>query len=136
MDALLVGEEPHDDGLSDEDFRASPLRRYAASALDRMEWRRGLYEATYRLSVVDDGKGIDRARIEARLDEAPSNAGTLLDLLCVEGLSTATDVTELAGRGVGISAVRETVRQLGGTMDVKTVLGQGTTFTLSVPVRM
>jgi two-component system, chemotaxis family, sensor kinase CheA len=74
------------------------------------------------LSVHDDGPGPDLARIEAQarksglLDEAASRAepSHLLEMLFEPGFSTATDVDEISGRGVGLSAVAEAVRQLRG----------------------
>ncbi len=90
------------------------------------------------VSVRDDGGGIDPARLAAArgtdlgvLDEAG-----MLDLLCTPGFSTAEEVGELAGRGVGLDAVRTQVEQLKGKLTLQTEIGRGTTFTLHLPLNL
>ena len=56
-----------------------------------------------------------------------------LDLIFLPGFSTAAAVTELSGRGVGMDAVRSAVARLGGHVDVRTVLGRGTTVRFTLP---
>jgi len=56
-----------------------------------------------------------------------------LDLVFASGLSTAAAVTEVSGRGVGMEAVAEAARELGGTARMRSVLGIGTTLLLSFP---
>jgi len=91
--------------------------------------------------VSDDGRGIDRARVLARAHElgmVPSDvtrldAEMLFRVIASPGFSTATAVSNLSGRGVGIDAVQARVRQLGGVVDLETVPGKGTTITLRLP---
>jgi len=92
--------------------------------------------------VSDDGRGIDvsevRAAVAWRGALTPREAMALsvpevLDRIFDPEFSTRTDVTTLSGRGVGLAIVRDTVRQLGGYVNVATVQGQSTTFTLRVP---
>jgi chemosensory pili system protein ChpA (sensor histidine kinase/response regulator) len=92
------------------------------------------------LQVSDDGAGLDRDAIRARaverglikVDAVLADAD--LDILILEpGFSTADTVSRLAGRGVGMDVVASEVRQLGGSLDITTTLGQGTTFTLRLP---
>lgn len=92
--------------------------------------------------VADDGCGIDRERVVARAIEsgiwAPGTTEStkeadLLELLVLPGFSTATTVTELSGRGVGLDHVASRVRELGGDLRVFTEEGRGTTFTLTLP---
>jgi chemosensory pili system protein ChpA (sensor histidine kinase/response regulator) len=92
------------------------------------------------LEVGDDGRGLDRAAIRRRGEERGLvRAGAVLadsdlDALIFEpGFSTADEVSRLAGRGVGMDVVASEVRQLGGTLDIASRDGQGTTFTLRLP---
>ena len=92
------------------------------------------------LQVGDDGAGLDRAAIRARAIERglikPDAilADGDLDVLILEpGFSTAETVSRLAGRGVGMDVVASEVRQLGGSLDIASTPGQGTTFTLRLP---
>ncbi len=70
---------------------------------------------------------------------APEAAAALSDreammLACLPGLSTAEAVTDLSGRGVGLDAVKRTVEAVGGTLEIDSTLGQGTRFTLRLPL--
>jgi two-component system chemotaxis sensor kinase CheA len=89
----------------------------------------------------DDGAGIDPAAVR-RAAEArgllPQGTGeeALLDLLLRGGVSTSVDVTEAAGRGVGLDVVREIADRLGGTVSARTEAGRGTRVELLVPVSL
>ena len=92
------------------------------------------------LEVGDDGAGLDRAAIRRRAEErgllqaAAEVADPDLDALILQpGFSTATEVSRLAGRGVGMDVVASEVRQLGGTFDIHSRAGTGTTFILRLP---
>ena len=92
------------------------------------------------LEVGDDGRGLDRNAIRRRgverglVREDAVLADADLDMLILEpGFSTASEVSRLAGRGVGMDVVASEVRQLGGTLDIHSRPGQGTTFTLRLP---
>lgn len=96
------------------------------------------------ITVSDDGGGInlDKIRQQAKnlgLDaEAIAQASDqeLLTLIFEPGFSTAVQVTDLSGRGVGLDVVRTNLRQIRGDIKVETQLGLGTTFTLSVPLTL
>ncbi|KAA3621521.1 MAG: response regulator [Proteobacteria bacterium] len=95
------------------------------------------------IRIGDDGRGIDLAAIEARARELgllkPAQEMTeedLVRILAAPGLSTAGRVTEVSGRGVGMDVVGEMARQLSGTVSVETKPGEGTTFSLRVPVTL
>jgi two-component system chemotaxis sensor kinase CheA len=98
---------------------------------------------TVAIRVVDDGRGIDRAKIlaKARREGAAPETDTLNDDLLVRvlarpGFSTAVQVSGVSGRGVGVDVAMTRVRALGGTLEVRTELGRGTTFLIRVPLTL
>jgi two-component system chemotaxis sensor kinase CheA len=98
---------------------------------------------TVAIRVTDDGRGIDRARIlaKARRDGAAPETETLTDDLLVRvlarpGFSTAEQVSGVSGRGVGVDVAMTRVRALGGTLEVRSELGQGSTFLIRVPLTL
>jgi two-component system chemotaxis sensor kinase CheA len=96
------------------------------------------------IRVTDDGRGIDREKVlvrarEAGLVEAGKTELTdeeLFRIISQAGFSTADKVTDLSGRGVGIDAVYNRVRSLGGSVDIRTAPGKGTTVTLRLPLTL
>ncbi|MDO4230737.1 MAG: Hpt domain-containing protein [Lautropia sp.] len=91
----------------------------------------------------DDGNGLDLARIEARARErgiiAPDHQPSereLAQLIFAPGFSTAKQVTALSGRGVGMDVVRAEVAGLGGRIDIDTVAGKGSCFTVHLPLSL
>jgi len=100
--------------------------------------------ASVAISVSDNGRGIDRARIlerakrEGLVDphaEALSD-DQLLRVLARPGFSTADAVTSVSGRGVGIDVAVTRIRALGGSIDIRTEAGKGTSFVLRLPVTL
>lgn len=95
------------------------------------------------IRIADDGRGIDRdlvvARAKARglnADETDIDDAALLDLICSPGLSTRDEANRESGRGVGMDVVKKALEELGGRMSLATKLGQGTTFTLELPLTL
>jgi signal transduction histidine kinase/DNA-binding response OmpR family regulator len=95
-----------------------------------------------QVEFEDDGRGIDTVAVRTRairsglLTEAEAEAATevgLLPLLFKFGFSTSERVDELAGRGIGLDAVKTAVERVGGTISVSTNRGRGTTFRVSIP---
>lgn len=95
------------------------------------------------IRVEDDGRGINRERVirkavaEGLVTEDAAAAlsdGEVFLLLMRSGFSTASSVTDVSGRGVGLDVVAQRVRALGGTLDIVSELGRGTTFTLRLPL--
>ncbi len=95
------------------------------------------------IAVKDDGAGlsIDRIRrtavqrgVVAQAEADALEDDRLLQLVFRPGFSTREDVSDVSGRGVGLDVVREQVQALGGTIELATVAGQGSTFTLVLPV--
>ena len=94
-----------------------------------------------QLTVQDDGRGLDLQRIRQRAVEAgllqaddDLDERALSALIFAPGLSTATEVTALSGRGIGMDAVRAELHALGGQIEVESEAGQGCGFTLRVPM--
>jgi two-component system chemotaxis sensor kinase CheA len=96
------------------------------------------------IRVTDDGRGIDRVRMLERAQaDGAADAGRdsltdeeLLRLIARPGFSTAERVTEFSGRGVGVDAVVNRVRAIGGAVDLRTATGEGTTLTIRLPVTL
>jgi HAMP domain-containing protein/HPt (histidine-containing phosphotransfer) domain-containing protein len=89
------------------------------------------------ITVGDDGAGIDWDRLRAKAEGMglPSDSrGALEAALFTDGVSTRDEVTELSGRGVGLAAVRAGVLAAGGSIEVRTVPGNGTTFRFLMPL--
>jgi two-component system, chemotaxis family, sensor kinase CheA len=97
------------------------------------------------IEVVDDGCGIDREKvIRAAIrrgllkeeDRARLNEEEAHHLLFAPGFTTAEEVTEISGRGVGLDVVKTALDNLKGTIEIESVLGKGTTFRLMVPLTL
>jgi two-component system, chemotaxis family, sensor kinase CheA len=97
------------------------------------------------IEVVDDGCGIDREKvIRAAIrrgllkeeDRARLNEEEAHHLLFTPGFTTAEEVTEISGRGVGLDVVKAALDNLKGTIEIESVLGKGTTFRLMVPLTL
>ena len=95
------------------------------------------------IRVSDDGRGVDPERVEARAREAglirPDEAITLeraTELIFEPGLSTATEVNDLSGRGVGLDVVRKNIMALNGSLSVETQPGRGTQFVIRLPLTL
>jgi chemotaxis protein histidine kinase CheA len=97
------------------------------------------------LEIEDDGGGIPIEKVKAKAvrqglitqeeaDAMPASKAT--ELIFLPGFSTADKITELSGRGVGMDVVKNTIRQLKGTVTVETREGKGTKFTISLPITL
>jgi len=95
------------------------------------------------IDVEDDGSGIDTTHIKevavrkgfVSLEEAESlQDRDALNLLFEPGVTSAEEVTDVSGRGVGLDVVRNSVKRLGGTVEVATEKGKGTRFILTLPL--
>jgi two-component system chemotaxis sensor kinase CheA len=97
------------------------------------------------VEVRDDGRGIDSQRVKTKAielglvtaDEANRlSEAEILDFVFRPGFSTADEITEIAGRGVGLDVVQSVVRRMKGTVHIETQHGQGTTFRLKLPLTL
>jgi chemotaxis protein histidine kinase CheA/ActR/RegA family two-component response regulator len=96
-----------------------------------------------KIEVSDDGQGLNWTRIRQRaidtnlLDaNATPTEAELADIMFAPGFSTAEKVNDLSGRGIGLDVVRDRIGALQGTIDVRSVLGQGTTFIMQFPLNL
>jgi chemosensory pili system protein ChpA (sensor histidine kinase/response regulator) len=92
------------------------------------------------IDVADDGRGLDVDAIRSKAYEQdllqPDSKVTdeeIMDLILTPGFSTASAVTQAAGRGVGMDVVANEVKKLGGSLRISSVTGQGTNFTVRLP---
>jgi two-component system chemotaxis sensor kinase CheA len=97
------------------------------------------------IKVIDDGKGIDPQQIKKAAvkkglkteQEVQSLTDQqALQLIFLPGLSSAKKITNISGRGVGMDVVKSTIEQLNGAVDVHSVIGKGSTFSLRLPLTM
>lgn len=104
------------------------------------------HESGYvNIDVIDDGKGIDAEIIRnkacekgfiTRADAAMMGEQESLQLLFKPGFSTASAITDISGRGVGMDVVKTNVEKMGGKIEIFTVLGRGATFRLLLPLTL
>ncbi len=125
----------------------SPEQRLAAGKPEQGSVRlRAYHESGYVIiEISDDGAGVDAAAV---LDKAlkknlirQDQLATLaerdvLELLFLPGFSTAAQVTNISGRGVGLDVVRNNVERVGGSVDIQTSKGLGTSFKVKIPLTL
>ena len=104
------------------------------------------HEAGYiTVSISDDGRGLDLDRIKAKalsrglvaaadLEQMPPES--IYRFIFVPEFSTATTVTSISGRGVGLDVVRENIETIGGSITVTSTFGKGTSFNLKIPLTL
>ena len=95
------------------------------------------------ITIRDDGRGIDRERVRARAEAQgliqPGQAiadQDLLQMIFHPGFSTAAQVTNLSGRGVGMDVVKRTIESLRGSIDITSAPGEGSTVVLRIPLTL
>jgi len=97
------------------------------------------------IAIVDDGKGLNMDRIRQKcIDNGVVSESELEDLsdlqiqqfIFAAGFSTAEKVTSVSGRGVGMDVVRTNIEKIGGTVELKSIEGKGTTFTIKIPLTL
>ena len=97
------------------------------------------------IEVRDDGNGIDVEKVKAKALEreaiTPEQAANMsdkeiIDLLFLPSFSTAKKVTDVSGRGVGLDVVKSKIEALSGEVEVKSKLGEGSTWTIRLPLTL
>ena len=126
----------YDHGIEEADQRAQsgkPAQGKIELALNR----RG---SVFELSIRDDGRGINPERISqiAKNKGLPltdtSTSERLLNVLCQSGFTSATAVSDISGRGVGMDVVASQVAMMNGKMNLVSQVGKGTAFIIQIPV--
>ncbi len=97
------------------------------------------------IQISDDGRGLDLDRIKAKAiahelvtvaELEKLTEPQIYKFIFMPGFSTATKITSISGRGVGMDVVRTNIDQIGGTIDVRSVPGLGTSFTVKIPLTL
>ncbi|NQW01390.1 MAG: chemotaxis protein CheW [Rhodospirillales bacterium] len=97
------------------------------------------------IQIADDGKGLNMERIRQKcldnglvsdLELAGMSDQQIQQYIFAAGFSTAEKVTSVSGRGVGMDVVRTNIEKIGGTVELKSVEGKGTTFTIKIPLTL
>jgi two-component system, chemotaxis family, sensor kinase CheA len=125
----------------------TPLQRQAAGKAERgrITIRANQHAGLLDIDIEDDGAGMDIAGIRAKAMSSGIRTGQqvqamsrdeLVALIFEPGFSTATQVTEVSGRGVGMDVVRNRIQHLGGTISVESEPGKGTCFRLRLPLSL
>ncbi len=94
------------------------------------------------VEVVDDGAGLDRQRLLAKARERGMSVSDSMSdqevyqLIFEAGFSTAAQVTDVSGRGVGMDVVRRNIREMGGSVEINSTLGVGTKISIRLPLTL
>ncbi len=125
-----------DHGIEPEEERIAAEK--PATGLIRISLRET--EKEIELVIADDGKGLDYVAITKKAEEIGIVAkgqsldeNTVVDLLFMSGVSTAKEVTDVSGRGVGMDVAKKNVEAAGGKITIESKKGRGSTFVISLP---
>src|SRR5262249_18477910 len=97
------------------------------------------------IEISDDGRGLHTEKIKAKaiasglaseFDAEKMNEAQIHKFIFAPGFSTAAAVSSVSGRGVGMDVVKTNIDQIGGTVDVKSVYGEGSCFTIKIPLTL
>ncbi len=108
---------------SERERRGKPRR-------GRLELRAEQRGSVVEVTVADDGRGVSGETL------AEAARSSLVDVLARPGFSTATEVSALSGRGVGLDAVKQHVEAVGGALDIRSDTGQGTEVVMRLPLAL
>jgi two-component system chemotaxis sensor kinase CheA len=128
----------------DHGFETKEQRRTSGKNLEcKLELTIAYVGGTLLIRVKDDGRGLDPERILSKAQEKGIvKAGQTLteqqiqELIFAPGFSTKQDVTEVSGRGVGMDVVKTGVEALGGKIEIKSIVNQGTEFSIYLPLTL
>lgn len=123
----------------------TPEQRLAVgkSEIGKLTIRAYYQGGSVHIEIADDGRGLNKERILAKAveknlvnDGARLTDSEIYALIFEPGFSTAAAVTDVSGRGVGMDVVRKSVETLQGSIHIRTLQGQGTTFTIRLPLTL
>jgi len=127
-----------DHGIESADMRAERGKNSTGKVVLRAAQQGG----SIVISISDDGGGLNREKILAKareknivISDNPSDP-EVWQLIFAPGFSTAAQVTDVSGRGVGLDVVKRNVQSLGGRIDIESVEGEGATFTIRLPLTL
>jgi two-component system chemotaxis sensor kinase CheA len=115
---------------------------YGKPAAGRLTVRAAHQGGSIVLQVSDDGAGLSREKILSKARELGLDAGShwsdeeVWQLIFTAGFSTASQVTEVSGRGVGMDVVWQNVHSLGGKIEIESLRGEGTVMTIRLPLTL
>jgi two-component system chemotaxis sensor kinase CheA len=130
----------------DHGIEASAERVAAGKPAQGLLFLRAFHEGgQVNIEISDDGAGLDLDAIRAKAIErgivSPSQAAKMTDreaanLIFLAGFSTARKVTNISGRGVGMDVVKTNIEKIGGTVDIASTRGHGTTLKIKIPLTL
>ena len=130
----------------DHGIESPEARRAAGKADEGLLLLRAFHEGgQVNIEITDDGAGLDFERIRNKAlqkalitpdQAARMNEREITNLIFLPGFSTAATVTNVSGRGVGMDVVRTNIEKIGGTVDVQSRPGQGSTVRLKIPLTL
>jgi two-component system chemotaxis sensor kinase CheA len=130
----------------DHGIEAAPVRAQRGKPAEGCIRMRAYHEGgQVNIEIADDGGGLDPERIRTKAIErglisaeqaARLGPRELANLIFLPGFSTAAAVTNVSGRGVGMDVVKTNIEQIGGTVDVQSELGVGTTVKIKIPLTL
>ncbi|MBF0101530.1 MAG: response regulator [Desulfobacterales bacterium] len=129
-----------DHGIETEEERVE----YDKDEIGHITCRTDCIEDELTIFISDDGRGIDVNKLRERavqlsiyskdtVKTIPDNE--IIDLIFIEELSSRSSVTEISGRGIGLSAVKHSLQKINGTVSIETAINKGTSFYFRVPLK-
>jgi len=130
----------------DHGIEAPEVRKAAGKAVEGVLKMRAYHEAgQVHLEIIDDGAGIDPQKIASKAVErgivsqgqlTTMTPREILHLIFLPGFSLAPKITNVSGRGVGMDVVKTRIEAIGGSVDVTSRVGRGSTFRLTIPLTL
>jgi two-component system chemotaxis sensor kinase CheA len=131
---------------ADHGIEAPDKRKAAGKPAEGVVFLRAFHEGgQVNIEISDDGAGVDPERMKKKAlqrgvitseQAARMSEREAVNLIFLPGFSTAEKVTNVSGRGVGMDVVKTNVEKIGGTVDVQSKLGQGTTVKIKIPLTL
>lgn len=131
---------------ADHGIETPEARKAAGKPEEGMLKLRAFHEGgQVNIEIIDDGGGIDPERVKQKALEknvitqeraARMSDRELVNLVFAPGFSTAAKVTNVSGRGVGMDVVKTNIEKIGGTVDIQSTHGQGTTLKVKIPLTL